>query len=456
MKKILKTSYLVVAFAFFLTSCNQEVIPGSTPDVEDRRVVFNTSLPVITTKAAITTNLDFFLLTVFDESDGDFKNEEGKLDEYVDSLKIQEGPNGFVSYDCLWPDLKHEKDILHFFAYNPELPGGASLLNNTSVNAEEVSIGYKVNGYSIATDFAEQVDFVTAYATGSMFDNYRSGIDLNFKHHMSRIEVKAWGANKSCDIEIAGVRIGGINVKGDFDFTTSAWSGQMKGIVEHIFQDEELVILSQKDDSHATSETAASIMGANPGDENNCAMIIPTSDETGWDFANDRTNSNKGMFLSVLLRIIDKTPTDGKGQVRYPYPDNDYSQGLNAMNIPREYFAVVKATGIVSKRLYKNGDSYFTDEALTQPYTLAPGEEIREFGWASLPISGNWQPGYSYTYTLDYTSGVGLHGPDVAGSTSPKAGDPVISDIVGVSVSVNEWQGDNKGNNNTIDEIKVP
>ncbi|MDE6249369.1 MAG: hypothetical protein K2M29_06625, partial [Paramuribaculum sp.] len=54
---------------------------------------------------------------------------------------------------------------------------------------------------------------------------------------------------------------------------------------------------------------------------------------------------------------------------------------------------------------------------------------------AALPVTGQWEPGCIYTYTLDYTSGVGLHDPE-----NPDAGKPIISDKVGVSVTVKEWQ----------------
>ncbi|MDE6542732.1 MAG: hypothetical protein K2K76_02075, partial [Muribaculaceae bacterium] len=57
-----------------------------------------------------------------------------------------------------------------------------------------------------------------------------------------------------------------------------------------------------------------------------------------------------------------------------------------------------------------------------------------------------------YTYTLDYTSGVGLHDPGVTGSVIPKAGDPIISDRVGVTVTVKNWQG----GTNTTHTVTVP
>ena len=140
------------------------------------------------------------------------------------------------------------------------------------------------------------------------------------------------------------------------------------------------------------------------------------------------------MYISVLLRVVDATPTDGEGQQQYPFTHN--IDGSDALNIPKVYLAVDKLTGkTVSSRLYKNGDDYFTDETFTSAYTLTADEEVKEFGWAALPVTGEWEPGYVYTYTLDYTSGVGLHDPD-----NPDAGKPIISDKVGVSVSVKDWQ----------------
>ena len=136
------------------------------------------------------------------------------------------------------------------------------------------------------------------------------------------------------------------------------------------------------------------------------------------------------MYISVLLRVVDATPTDGKGQQQYP------DDGSDALDLPKVYLAVDKATGkTVITRLYKNDNGYFTDQAFTSPYSLTDNEDVKEFGWAALPVTGEWKSGHIYTYTLDYTSGVGLHDPE-----SPEAGKPIISDKIGVSVSVKDWQ----------------
>lgn len=461
MKTIFKTSYIILSGSLLLSSCAQEDTPSVGTDNSDRRIVFHTSLPELTTKATeIATDLPHFFVTAFDETDSDLIVGD-TIKGYFYNMMFEKEPdtNKVVSDSCVWPDPGKESDKLHFFAYYPELKLGATTVNGTSASESDKTIGYKIDGFQVAPDISDQVDFVTAYATGSMEDNLFSGVHLNFEHQLSRIEVKAYGANKSCDIEIAGIRIGGVNVNGDFDFKpsdgSSAWSAQKKGTVEHIFQNEEkVIILSKNGNSHATLETAASIMGANIGDENNCAMLIPTTDEIGWKFGTDIHNLNKGMYISVLLRVIDKTP-GGSDKQQYPYFDN--SQGLNAMNIPKVYLAVHKSGKVIENpgKLYIREDNhndykYYIDEAKTIGYQPPFECIVKEFGWAAFPVTCKWEPGYTYTYTLDYTSGVGLHGPDVTGVDSPKAGDPIISDIVGVTVSVNGWQGLNSSTTHTV------
>ncbi|MDE6561117.1 MAG: fimbrillin family protein [Muribaculaceae bacterium] len=438
MESTIKTSYIILGGLLLLSSCAQEDSPAVRTDGSDRRIVFHTALPELTTKAKeIATELPYFLMTAFDESDVKLISGD-TLKGYFYNKRIEkiDGSNTYQTDECQWPAQGQESDILHFFAYYPALGPGATLVNATAVGENNTieAIGYNIKDFSVASDVAEQVDFVTAYAKGSMAENLFSGISLNFRHQLSRIEVKAKGAHKSCDIQIAGVRIANAGMKGDFVFPTSAdadevWSGTTKGIAEYIFHDGDPIVKVGPD--------AVSIMGKKIGeDTDNCAMLIPST-YSGWDYSGDSGNENEGMYMSVLLRVLDKTP-GGNNKQQYPYPDN--SQSLNAPNISTVYLAVNKTNDIVTRRVYKSGESFFSDEACTQSYTIPEEEEVRAFGWASLPITGEWESGYTYTYTLDYTSGVGVHGPEVTGETSPKAGDPIIGDRVGVSVAVSNWQ----------------
>ncbi|MDE6654553.1 MAG: fimbrillin family protein [Muribaculaceae bacterium] len=438
----IKPAYIILGATLMLSACGQEDISDGTTDTGER-IIFRTALPDVSSRAAeITTDFSYFHLTAFNPADPDLIAESSTLSEYINNESIVKGlgQNVLTSDKCIWPAPGKDGNM-SFFAYYPQLPSSASLANGSTVSEGSANIDYKIIDYSIAPDIADQVDFVTASTTGSKAENLFSGITLNFAHQLSRIEVKARGANESCNIEIAGVRIGGAGVKGTFDFSpaegASAWTALEKGNVEYIYREgEEIVSLPRKNSTQTTSDAPVSIMGADLGSEANCAMLIPTTDATGWRYADDRQNTGRGMYISVLMRI-----TDAAEAQQYPYTDN--KEGLNALNIPVVYLAVENSTGKVKAnpgKLYRGDDKYYTDSERTAEYVAPEGCTVKEFGWAAVPVTGEWKSGYIYTYTLDYTYGVGLHDPAVEGDVAPQAGDPVISDKVFVSVTVSGWK----------------
>ncbi len=443
MHPTIKPSYLLLGSVLMLTSCSQEVV---VPALEGAGtpIVFRTSLPGLSSRAVETTrdNMDYFHITAFNPSDPDL-NVGGSLMEHFanERIEIVEGVDKYSSENCIWPKQGYESHEVTFFAYYPALNDSAFLENKSTVG----SFDYKLKNFKVEPQISDQIDFVTAYTHGSMERHVFSGIDLAFSHQLSRIEINAWSANKSCDIEIAGIRLGGVGIKGTFDFKTVESGGEWvddatkRGIVEYIFSEGETIVSLPNVNSDVavkTADDALSIMG-----KANCAMLIPST-YAEWDLKNnDRTNASNRMFISVLLRITDATPTSGdtpKDPQRYPY--RDLSQGANSLDIPKLYFAIEKSTGKIIKRLDKDGNIFGTDTT----YDLPSTEEVKEFGWAALPVSATWKPGNIYTYTLDYTSGIGLHDPEVE-TASPAAGDPVISDKVGVSYDVKDWN-DGGGN----------
>ena len=439
MKSNIQQFIPILAGMLAVSSCSQEATQDYPDSAEGRRIVFHTSLPGISTKATeIAEDLGYFHVTAFDQSDFSLIS-GGILNEYIGDVRISkdEAGNSYRSDLCAWPLPGRESDLLHFFAYYPQLPSSASISNRSVLSESGLEIDYKVDAYRVASEIADQVDFVAAYATGSMEENLFSGIQLDFSHMLSRIEVMAWGANKSCDIEIAGVRIGATGVEDAFSFQPSenagVWTGRpTTGMVEYVYRNgDKILALDKKEGSPMSEEAAISIMGSPLGDNNNnCAMLIPAS-YGGWRYSDDPHNTQSGMYLSVLLRVTDAT-SSGDGSQIYPYADA--SQGT-------VWLTVDKATGkTVGTRLYLKDGAYFSDSACTLPYSIADNEEVKAFGWAALPISGDWEAGCIYTYTLDYTYGVGLHGPDTPDDEDIKAGDPIISDKVGVAVSVRKWQ----------------
>ena len=436
MNTTMKSTLCLLSATLLLAACSEDDV-AHISDRESHPIIFRTSLPAISSRAQIITqdNLPHFCVTAFNPADPDLVTPAGLMNEYINQERIinDTGLELLTSENCLWPAPGKDGNLA-FFAFYPDLTDGANLVNATTLNGGDLAIDYKLTDFRVAADIADQQDFITAYTTGSMEKNLFAGITLNFEHKLSRVELQAWGANKSCDIEIAGVRLGGIGVEGTFDFQAieggGDWVGDLgKGIVEYIYRKgDQIVSLDRTAGSPLTADAAVSIMGSKVGNDDNCAMLLPAT-YSGWDFLGDGQNQKNQMYISVLLRVVDATPTDGYGQQQYPFTHD-------VDNTPKVYFAVDKATGkTVSARLYKNDNAYFTDEAFKSPYTLTADEDVKEFGWAALPVTGEWESGCVYTYTLDYTSGVGLHDPE-----SPDAGKPIISDKVGVSVSVKPWQ----------------
>lgn len=165
-------------------------------------------------------------------------------------------------------------------------------------------------------------------------------------------------------------------------------------------------------------------------------MVIP-SNYSKWDNSRDAQNRNQNPYFSVLLRIKED---DEKRTLLYPYIEGAQFSGNVTTDILNViFFSIEKATGKIVKRLYRNKTtkSFFTDPDLTQPYTAPATEEIRNYGWAAIPFNRLWKPGYQYTYTLNYSTGVGVHDP---GELLPYPGKPIISNIlVEVTEGLNKW-----------------
>ena len=119
---------------------------------------------------------------------------------------------------------------------------------------------------------------------------------------------------------------------------------------------------------------AVSLMPAESG----TAMLIPQQ-LTAWDVAADKTNTAKGSFLAVKINIV----AQADGNQLYPAADGAY-------------------------------------------------------GWACIPVGTNWQPGYKYIYTLDFSNGAGKlppEDPDVPG-------DDILTDPIRFTVDVQLWVKD--------------
>lgn len=451
---------LLPALLFF--SCSQEEMPLEDGAAEDSGIIFRVSMPESESRSNTMTVAgslnDGFQVTAFcPEEEASAGN---VLDTYLSELPatpLEDKPGYFGIFDqtseqCVWPSARHDKEgRLKFFAFYPSSEAMRQsaevtsdyfgLSNNSTKSGSTIKYNYKMSKFRVSKDFSRHIDFVTATAEGTKRDNAETGLNLDFEHQLSRISLKAWG-NTANEIEIAGVRIGPVITESGFDFTgipvnynkgdnttTGRWiAPQSKELLEYIFREGDAVVRIGNG-AHTNEDAAVSITG-NGG----WAMVIP-EDYTGWVYKTDATNTKNGLYFSILLRVKEN---DINKTLVYPYLEGvNFTPTFTTDMMHVIYLSIEKATGKIVKRLYRQKPGpFFTDPDCTQAYTVPGTEEVRNYGWAAVPLSKlRWKPGYQYTYTLDYSKGIGVHDPD-----DPYPGKPILYNIlVGVTEGSTTW-----------------
>lgn len=221
---------------------------------------------------------------------------------YFNNVAYTKGADGFFNsvVPYYWPT---DNSPLEFYAYSPSL---AELFPDDIVSDEDADDFYnngdggitmtasekKLVNFKVADSIKNQVDFITAYGTGTKKVNESAGLELTFGHRLSQIELQAKSENKQYTFKVMGARIGRPETTGTFDFTTNTWT---------------------LDDWHETavytSYCTPVTLTANPvsimGPEGN-AMLLPQT-LTPWAPKDDPDNVAREAYLSVLVQI---TATD--------------------------------------------------------------------------------------------------------------------------------------------------
>lgn len=339
-----------LAFAAFVASCSNDVVVSEKSDTPIR---ITTSLDKQTRGYSSSTDITDFKMSAFKNT--------GSYDAWIDDVDVTyDGSICTWSGKQVWPG---DGSGLTFVAYAPKTfagNGSASLLYS----------GSSISGFEQSTTTPD--DLITAYA-----DVTNGGsVTLNFKHALSKIEVKA--INESTlgyTINIKGIRIGGVYKKGNLAWQTTSsglpiWSNQA-----------EKEIFSYEGTTEVTNPTTEeSIMF---GKE---FYMIPQT-LTGWDQANDKNNTKNGSYISVYCCIKN-----------------------NGVNV----------------------------------FPTSTG-----YAWAAIPISGTWNAGYKYTYTLKFFAG-GTGGAGYVDPEDPTDPGKVIIQNADITISVNidSWVTDSSSNVN--------
>ncbi len=343
-----KVPFIAALAALSLAACSEDE-PVSVNTLEETPIDFR---PAMASRATETTNANLESITVTSFI-GDAN--------YFTKIDFNKGTDGFfTSADkYYWPG---DTTTLDFYAFAPNEDGLGADVTMTADTKELTS-------FATPEQIADQVDFVTAHATGRKDVNEKSGVELDFKHQLAQIEIRAKSGNEQYVYQACGARIGRAQTTASFDFASGEWT---------LDDWHETAVYDAYCDTVTLSSTPVSLMG-----EAGNAMLIPQT-LTPWSPAGDPDNVARESYLSVLIRIASKD-----GAVIYPFPSDTMKD--------------------------------------------ASGNK-RQFAWASIPLSGTWEAGKKYVYTLDLSEGAGNVDPD-----DPTPGDRVLGDPIKFTVNVEDW-----------------
>ncbi len=344
--------FLAVLSTMALASCADDE-PVNPQSIDSDGISFRSGLASRATETT-NSNLNSIYVTAFTGGDTYFANENfvKGTDTYFTSKNKYE-----------WLELNEKID---FFAYSPSQDELGADITST----EGATAGLKLENFAVPEQIADQVDFITANASGTRKENEATGVELTFDHRLSQIEIQAKSENPKYTFKVTGVRIGRAEYIGTFDFTTNKWT---------LDDWHDTQVYTSSCDELTLTATPQSIMGPSGN-----AMLMPQT-LTPWSPANDPDNVARDSYLSVLVQI---TRTSDGYRV-YPFPEDTQKD----------------ASG-----------------------------NLRQYAWASIPLSGTWEQGKKYVYTLDFTSGAGNIDPD-----DPNPGQPVLNGDIKFKVTVDDW-----------------
>ncbi len=302
--------FLMAMSAIALASCSEDE-PVSIRQSTNDAISFRSG---IGTRASETTNANLdkiFVTAVFGDST---LNASGKAASqntlYFDNTEFDKGADSFFTaangkkYDWLAPTQE-----IDFFAYAPSQDDlGAD------ITMKEDNSGMTLESFAVPENIADQVDFITANASGTRKANEASGVELTFDHRLSQIEIQAKSESDTYTYKVIGARIGRPQYMGSFDFNTNEWT---------LDDWHDTAVYTASCDTTTLSATPVSIMG-----DGGNAMLIPQT-LTPWSPTGDPDNVAREAYLSVLVSI---TRTDNGMQI---YPFATETEFTN--KAPREY-----------------------------------------------------------------------------------------------------------------------
>ncbi len=291
--------FLMALSALALASCSEDE-PVSVRQATNEAISFRSGMG---TRATETTNANLdkiYVTAVYGDSTYNSSRQRTGFDYslYFDNEEFDKGAD---SYFTAANGKKYawlgDTQQINFFAYSPSQDElGADIIT------KDDNSGMTLESFAVPENIADQVDFITANASGNKKSNETSGVELTFDHRLSQIEIRAKSENQNYTVKVAGARIGRAQYMGTFDFNTNEWT---------LDDWHDTAIYDTTCDTTTLAATPVSLMGTAGN-----AMLMPQT-LTPWSPEGDPDNVAREAYLSVLVNI---TRTDNGVQI-YPFAE---------------------------------------------------------------------------------------------------------------------------------------
>lgn len=302
--------------------------------------------------------------------------------------------------------------VLTFLAFN----GGALDQDKTKIlggtlnmtNPEEA----KIENATVPIMFDDHKDIVVARTTGSQTADGTDGVGINFKHILSQVRVMAKSSNDQMKVEVAGVKLAYLANTGSYTFPKNGTTTDV-----NITQDGQ------------TTDLIA-----------NTWSVTPPEQAVYGEFMYKVDSYSNPITLSATNAYV--TPQNEGFMVM---PQTVAKWGGNA-DIDGAYISVLCKISALLKDPVTNTENW------VQRF---PGAADK-YAFTAVPVEVNWEPGYTYTYKLEFFAdgggGAGEADPDpVDPNPDPDPdpeidpdpgidpGDPVIGGVIKIKVTVDKW-----------------
>lgn len=320
-----------------------------------------------------TASINDFAVTSFGDSEAS---------NYFNDVIVKRSGANWQTDLYYWPNFD-----LKFFAYSP------AAVNGKPVITKDVQ---KINEFQVARPTADQVDLL--YSGNACSNSYnKDGVQLNFRHALSAIDINARVTNPTLEYEINAVKICQFNAKGNFSFpavygtmmdmiNNTAWSmlsNPQDYISKKAYGEKAFIKLNNSNESSGdTHPTGTSIMK----DTDGSFLMIPQN-LTPWS---TNPKAADGAYISVLCRVYTLDNKGGRTQI----------------------FPVLEADG----------------------------SNVGQYGFVAMPLDIKFQPGYRYVIRLDLNGG-GYFDPNNTNPDDPEDPDIDPTPWPGTDPDPDPWPG---------------